>query len=161
MTDSLHAFDEFACVIWCIGVCSVALAYPLTCVATLIDVSDSTHSLHVFACKTLQHTATHCNTLQHTATHCNILQDTATHCSRQREQKARQTDTSAATRYHTLHNIPTHYNTQKQIDKTDRYAARQTEQVLQNAHTLQRTASHCTTLQHTAIEREIWGGYDE
>jgi hypothetical protein len=135
----------------------VPLAYPLTCVTTLIDVSDSTHSLHVFACVLdsftacicLQNTATHCNTLQHTATHCNTLQHTATYCSRQREQKARQTDTSAATRYHTLHNIPTHYNTLQQIDGTDTQLDRRNKfcKTLTHCNAPHHTAPHCNILQ--------------
>jgi len=40
-------------------------------------ISTSTVAL----CNALQRTATHCNTLQRTATHCNALQHTATYCN--------------------------------------------------------------------------------
>jgi len=75
---------------------------------------------------TLQHNATqcyqHCNTLQQTTTHCNIPPHTATHC----HQPHRQVD--ARTR--PLSSRPVGCNTWQ--------------------HTLQHTATACSTMQHAA-----------
>jgi len=83
-------------------------------------------------CNILQHTATHCNTLQHTATYCNTLQHTATHC--------------------TLFIYISHDSTGPS-DVGTTYRAAQFIMVLSSClythTTLQRTATHCNTLQHT------------
>jgi len=87
---------------------------------------------------TLQHAAPHCNTPQHTATRRNTLQHAATHCN---------TPQQAATRRNTLQHAATYTNTH--------YRNRAVENVTGHMfHTfgdaLQRTATHCNTLQQTA-----------
>jgi len=93
--------------------------------------ADRTH------CNTLQHTAERCNTLHRTATHCKKLQHTATDCNR-----------------HSLQNrhTATHCNRKRKRDLL----------WLQIVHrsqiTLQRTATHCNTLQHAATRCNTQGG---
>jgi len=131
-------------------------------------------------CNTLQHTATHCNTLQHTATHCNTLQHTATHCNAIDHTKRIQlaiyiicTPQHTATHCSTVQHTATHH---KKTTQPTMYPTKN-RSLLQNTVCFtwlfckrglwpqcilptqpatcfvcaqQATATHCTTLQHTA-----------
>ena len=79
---------------------------------------------------TLQHTATHCNTLKHTATHCNTLQHTATH----------------VTRSHVRNDSLTFNFMMESTDVSFMCKPCLVDMILQ------RTATHCNTLQHTATD---------
>ena len=84
-----------------------------------------------YASSTLQHTATHCTTLQHTATHCSTLQHAATRCITAAYCNTLQNTLQQNTRLQRLGN--------RLHPGTGEYAS----------NTLQPTATHSITLQHT------------
>jgi len=129
---------------------------------------------------TNSHTATHCNTLQHTATHCNTLHHTASHVYRDfshvhhdqftHSNTQQHTSTHCTTRQNpaTPHNATQHTATHVYRDSSyvrrDQSTQRQRHPAQRNMarnaiHTLQHTATHCNTLQHTGSaipHKKIW-----
>jgi len=105
-------------------------------------------------CTTLHNTATHYNTLQHTATYCNARQRTATHGTTRQH-----TAPHCTTLHHTAPHCTTlqHNSTYCITPKREylhvvgvTYFALQSSATHCDTSTLQRTATHCNTLQHTA-----------
>jgi len=115
--------------------------------------------------QSLQHTATHCNTLHHTATHCNTLQHTATrytslhHTAQHCNKLQRTRDAHVNESWHTT----THAWCTRWWGRTRWWVrAHKRNQWPPVPHmpslveqSLQHTATHCNTLQHTAPHLDI------
>ena len=139
-----------------------------SCTTTCSLRSNATHT--ATHCNTLQHTATHCNTLQHTATHCNTLCNSS--CTWSCTTTTRSPRSRCNAHCNTLQYTAKHCNTliiqyyytlprklPRKLQHTLQHTLHQLVHVimyyyytlssLQMQHTLQYTATHCNTLQHT------------
>jgi len=103
---------------------------------TLQYTATQTHidwTLYCNTLNTLQHSATHCNTLHHTVTRCNTLQHIATHC----------------THCNILQLTATHWNTHTECIEPFTTIWSKTVGATRLVLTMQRTATHYSSLQHT------------
>jgi len=161
----------------------------VNCIVEITRYDAATH------CSALQHAATHCNTLQHTATHCNALQhrvfgnddrdgfveitryDAASQCSAlQHASTCCNTGYLATTiaialskpQDHTPQHTATHRNALQHAAtqglwrrRRDIFVETTRSNTATHCNTLQHTAMHCNTLQHGVFGNDDRDGFVE